>query len=150
MTDYTGNVAGSVVNASAQRSDDGLGRWEIKKITFTAAAVGNQGTHNIITLPAKSVIAGGFFVITTSLVSDSTNGTLVFTAQEAMHAVLTADGSECVEGDTVYFSPNDVEDAAGLNFYNTVADTLDLTIATNDATAGEIYLFVNIVDLYDE
>jgi len=150
MTDYTGNVVGSVVNANAQRSDDSFGRWEIKKITFTAAGVGNQGTHNLITIPAKSFVAGGYFIITTSLVSDGTNGTISFLGQTAMHGTLTANGSECVLGDIIQFKHMDLEDAVGMANYNASADTFDLTVATNDVTAGEGYLLLNIVGLYDE
>jgi hypothetical protein len=151
MTDYTGNVAGSVVEANVHRSDDALGRWECKKITFTAAGVGNQGTHNLITLPANTFVAGGYFIITTKIVSDSNNGTGRFGIGSIyVHAAFTADGTECDAKDVIQFFSHDFEDAAASGLYVTSADTFDLTIATNDFTAGEGYLLLNIVDLYDE
>jgi len=150
MTDYTGNVTGSVVNANAQRSDDSIGRWEMKKITFTAAAVGATGTHNLITLPAKTAVLGGYFVITTVLASTSNDGTIAFGGQTGMNAAVIADNTECAAGDVIQFNHMDLEDVVGMANYSATADTFDITVATHDITSGEGYLFLHYVTLDEE
>lgn len=146
MTDFTS----SIKEIQVGRSDDSVGRFVCKKLTFTAAGYGNQGTHNLITMPAKNAVVMGWFIVTTSLVSDSNNGTLKFHAAEDMGTAITANGTELVAKDVVFLCPNDYEDTAGKSLYNSSADTVDITVATNDITAGEGYLIVLLIDLTNE
>ena len=146
MTDYTSSLG----EVQVGRSGDSVGRWVVKKLTFTATGIGDQGTHNVITIPAKNFVAMGFFVVTTSLVSDSSSGTILFQAGEAMHTAITADGTELAAKDVVFLSPGDYEDTIGLQLYNSSADTLDIVVATNDITSGVGYLIVLLIDLTNE
>ena len=146
MTDYTS----SLDEVPVGRSDDSIGRWVCKKLTFTATTYGNQGTHNLITIPANNFVAMGFFAVTTSLVSDSNNGTIQFLAAEALCAAHTADGTELAAKDVVTLSTGDYDTTAGKQTYNTAADTVDITVATNDITAGAGYLIVLLIDLTND
>lgn len=145
------DITSSVAEQPIQRSDDGLGRWVAKKITPVSDGVDATGTHNIITLPANSFVAGGWVVVTTAFTSTSNDGTVQFKVGSAtLGAAFTADGTELAANDVIRLTANDFEDTAGSALYATSADTVDMVVATHAITAGAFTIMLNIVELIQE
>ncbi len=104
-------------------------------------------THNIMSMAAGETIVYGRGIVHTTCTSTSNNGTFVLSCGDALHAALTADGTEMAAGDVFGFAQQDMEDAAGIACYRAAADTLDFTIGTNAFTAGRIILIVGIFNV---
>lgn len=109
------------------------------------------GTHNILDWPAGQALLWGKCIVQTTMTSTSNDGTISFalTGLDALHATMTADGTELAAGDGFMLGEVDYEDAAGKACYSATATHLDMTIATHAMTAGKLILYLRVINILD-